>query len=196
MNPDYRYLGEESRHHRWNLPGSPIVETFTNGRPLQLFSPPSRVQQARLSQRRSNPIANRVRLVCDVPDRRICQWSESEITSLILLAQVFPLHIIGDRLKKKLADIQEKAREIGLALTPMTTGWSVKQLSCLLGVAESTVGKWIEMGTLVALPDRLTRRRYHVSRDALIAFIDARRYRNATLMQVDHKVIDWILSLD
>jgi hypothetical protein len=35
MNPDYRSLGE-NRRHRWDMPNSPIIRTFKNGRPLTL----------------------------------------------------------------------------------------------------------------------------------------------------------------
>jgi hypothetical protein len=35
MNPDYRSLSEH-RRHRWEMPGSPIISTFKNGKPLVL----------------------------------------------------------------------------------------------------------------------------------------------------------------
>jgi hypothetical protein len=35
MNPDYRSLGE-NRRHRWDMPCSPIIRTFRNGKPLTL----------------------------------------------------------------------------------------------------------------------------------------------------------------
>lgn len=35
MNPDYRSLSEH-RRHRWEMPGSPIIERFKNGKPLLL----------------------------------------------------------------------------------------------------------------------------------------------------------------
>ncbi len=195
MNPDYRYLGEESRHHRWNMPGSPVIETFANGKPLTLTIAPSRLQQLRLSGRRTIPSGEKLCMVFEIPDRLVSSWSDQEISDLIALSQVLPLHLIGDRIKKSPKEIHGKASDLGLSLNPITTGWTIRQLSYLLNVTVPAIAKWVESGALVSLPDRSKQLRHHVSRRALIAFIDARRFRNATLMKVDPKVLDWLVGL-
>ncbi len=191
MNPDYRYLGEESRHHRWNMPGSPIVETFAEGKPLTLTIQPSRVQEARLNGTLRFIPQGRFVKTFEISDRLADPWRQDQVTALILWAKIFPVHIISGRLKKDPYEIRKKANELDIALEPITDGWNIKQLSHLFGIVEATISKWILAGTLVSMSQE-SYERHRVSRDHLVSFVLRQRYRSHTLKKVDPKVLDWI----
>ena len=196
MNPDYRYLGEESRHHRWNMPGSPVISTFTNGKPLVLPLRESRVQKARLNGtlRSRSSRQGRFLKVVDVGDRLPNPWQQSQITNLILWSKVFPDHLIANKLGKSRFDVKQKANEIGVDLNPLMDGWTIRQLSNLLGVVETTIAKWVDMGILRTMPERQSHRRHQISAQDLASFVLYQRYRSDILSRVDPDVLDWIVG--
>ena len=192
MNPDYRYLGEESRHHRWNLPGSPVISTFTNGKPLLLPLRESRVQKARLNGTLRSSRQGRFLKVFEIGDRLVDPWRQEQITNLILWSKVFPEHIIAKKLGKERLEVRSKSHELGVVLNPLVDGWTVRQLSNLLGLPEKTIAFWIDAGALKTMPERQSHGRRQVARNGLVSFVLYQRYRSKVLSRVDPDVLDWI----